>query len=483
VLPDESGNASLTVDGGPLVHPSYSPTVNSATDSDAVAALTLSDMALIHVTPPQPIWTIPVPVPIEMFPSPGMPLRCFGHGQSQPGAPTDEILRQGNFTLGALTTADGTSLGVPEGYVTQPASGAVMAGGDSGGPCFEAGADALSVGPLTGIHSWASTVGGGEVPTTTADAALAYGYGWIAATTSNEIENVVATYGGNLGAPAGNATDNTSVGEPTLNTPREALTGRTSEIFTVDPTWLGDPYPGQIKDFVLAWSCGRSSVINGVWAGPDSNHHLIPVSCPPSVTGIQVQFATYGQNCGAPFGNETNAMVAACDGRAACDYAIDDTKIGDPAPGCSKDFSVNFTCPGGVGGGTVSVPANATGQTINLRCAPPCQPATCASLGAHCGSASDGCGGTLDCGGCSVGVCSSNQCVCIPRTSCFGVCGTVSNGCGGTLQCPACPCVPSCSGKTCGASNGCGGKCSGLCTKKGTVCTSTSIGPVCLPPD
>jgi hypothetical protein len=482
VFPD--GNSeSVTVDGGPLVHPSYSPIPNTATDSDAVAALTLSDMALIHVTPPQTIWTMPVPISIEQFPSQGMALRCFGHGQSQAGAVTDEVLRQGNFTLGALTTADGTSLGVPEGYVTGSTGGFVMAGGDSGGPCFEAGADAMSVGPLTGIHSWASTVGGSALPTTTADAALAYGYGWITANTTNEIENVVATYGGNLGAPAGNATTNTPVGQ-TLNSPRELLTGHPSETYTVDATWLGDPYPGQTKDFVVQWSCGRSAGINGAWAGPDSNHHLVPVSCPPSVSGIQVQFATYGQSCGAPFGNETNTLVAACDGRATCDYLIDNTRIGDPAPGCSKDFSVSFTCPGGVGGGTVTVPASATGQTVSLRCAPPCQPATCASLGAHCGSVGDGCGGTLDCGGCSQGICSSsNQCVCIPRTSCAGVCGPVSNGCGATLQCPPCQCVPSCSGKACGASNGCGGSCHGVCTKKFTVCTDTTLGPRCLPPD
>ena len=41
-----------------------------------------------------------------------------------------------------------------------------------------------------------------------------------------------------------------------------------------------------------------------------------------------------------------------------------------------------------------------------------CQPSTCQSLGRECGSASDGCGGTLNCGGCGSGeLCSSGMCV------------------------------------------------------------------------
>ncbi len=40
-----------------------------------------------------------------------------------------------------------------------------------------------------------------------------------------------------------------------------------------------------------------------------------------------------------------------------------------------------------------------------------CTPKTCASLGYNCGTASDGCGGTLSCGGCGGGqTCSSNHC-------------------------------------------------------------------------
>jgi hypothetical protein len=73
------------------------------------------------------------------------------------------------------------------------------------------------------------------------------------------------------------------------------------------------------------------------------------------------------------------------------------------------------------------------GRPIDLDTSLPCvcTPKTCASLGDMCGSASDGCGGTLNCGTCSSGYsCSSNQCcptgttwsswqsACVPPTRC-----------------------------------------------------------------
>ena len=77
-----------------------------------------------------------------------------------------------------------------------------------------------------------------------------------------------------------------------------------------------------------------------------------------------------------------------------------------------------------------------------------CLPAgcwTCDDLEAECGTPSDNCGKTLDCGTCSDGqTCDGNlHCrTCQPRT-CGDACGTVSDGCGGTLdcgQCQACQC-------------------------------------------
>ena len=42
-----------------------------------------------------------------------------------------------------------------------------------------------------------------------------------------------------------------------------------------------------------------------------------------------------------------------------------------------------------------------------------CEPATCTTLGAACGAVADGCGGTLECGGCSGGAtCTDGACAC-----------------------------------------------------------------------
>jgi len=61
---------------------------------------------------------------------------------------------------------------------------------------------------------------------------------------------------------------------------------------------------------------------------------------------------------------------------------------------------------------------------------PPCTPKTCASQGAQCGSISDGCGKTLDCGFCGWDeTCTNNACVCEPYCG-TRVCG--SDGCGGS---------------------------------------------------
>lgn len=59
-----------------------------------------------------------------------------------------------------------------------------------------------------------------------------------------------------------------------------------------------------------------------------------------------------------------------------------------------------------------------------------------------CGHISDGCAGTVHCGGCgegehcTAGTCGANECVPpSPETLCAGKCGSVSDGCGGVLHC------------------------------------------------
>jgi hypothetical protein len=63
-----------------------------------------------------------------------------------------------------------------------------------------------------------------------------------------------------------------------------------------------------------------------------------------AVTGISIVSATYGGNCGAPSGNATQSVAAACGGKADCGYTVDVARLGDPAPNCGKDFAVAYSC-------------------------------------------------------------------------------------------------------------------------------------------
>ncbi|MGM0575116.1 MAG: glycoside hydrolase domain-containing protein [Myxococcota bacterium] len=103
--------------------------------------------------------------------------------------------------------------------------------------------------------------------------------------------------------------------------------------------------------------------------------------------------------------------------------------------------------------------------------APACEPTTCAEAGADCGTVSDGCGGTLDCGGCV-----STQSNCEPLT-CEDVgaeCGSVADACGGMLDCGGCD-----AGETCGLEEPhvCGATCDRrTCEEAGAECGAVSDG-------
>ncbi|WP_374631513.1 acyltransferase family protein [Ferrovibrio sp.] len=61
--------------------------------------------------------------------------------------------------------------------------------------------------------------------------------------------------------------------------------------------------------------------------------------------GIRILSATYGKNCKAQEGNATNALWRRCGGKEHCEYKVDVGQLGDPAPGCGKEFEALWTCP------------------------------------------------------------------------------------------------------------------------------------------
>jgi len=84
---------------------------------------------------------------------------------------------------------------------------------------------------------------------------------------------------------------------------------------------------------------------------------------------IQVVEASYGSNCNVPTGNVTGKVSSACMGKVdSCSYLIDVNEIGDPAPGCAKDFSVNWRCGSPAKDHQFNLPAEANGQTVVLSC-------------------------------------------------------------------------------------------------------------------
>ena len=69
---------------------------------------------------------------------------------------------------------------------------------------------------------------------------------------------------------------------------------------------------------------------------------LAPSDLPPG--SVRVEVATYGGNCAASPGNVTHILRNACNGLVRCLYELHVSKLGDPAPGCAKDFSVTWGC-------------------------------------------------------------------------------------------------------------------------------------------
>src|SRR5580658_3858027 len=157
---------------------------------------------------------------------------------------------------------------------------------------------------------------------------------------------------------------------------------------------------------------------------------------------------------------------------------------GSNADGCGGVLDCGTcTAPAVCGGGGFSVcggPAGGEGGTLAA-----CVPATCSSLGVGCGTAGDGCGGTLACGTCAApafcggggfSVCGGSSApgatpVCAPAT-CQSLgfnCGPAGDGCGNLLQCGACGGADVCGGGTPGV---CGHTCTGLCTQQ-VACAGT----------
>lgn len=104
---------------------------------------------------------------------------------------------------------------------------------------------------------------------------------------------------------------------------------------------------------------------------------VCPAFPPPTITASS---GTYGGSCGTPQGNVTAFLVNAagaiagpaqlastCNGRTDCDYTVRVRDLGDPHPGCVKNYVATWSCSDGRSY-TRTLLGEADGSTIRLSC-------------------------------------------------------------------------------------------------------------------
>jgi peptidoglycan/LPS O-acetylase OafA/YrhL len=115
--------------------------------------------------------------------------------------------------------------------------------------------------------------------------------------------------------------------------------------------------PGHLSRRLAYLISAGAPIVALLWLGYATGgpflRHLLPRE------RIEIIGATYGANCGAPLGNVTARLSAACEGRFSCDYAVDVAVLGDPANGCAKDFTAEYTCSTDGAHGRIALPGEA----------------------------------------------------------------------------------------------------------------------------
>jgi hypothetical protein len=145
-------------------------------------------------------------------------------------------------------------------------------------------------------------------------------------------------------------------------------TGPAGLMFQLGPEQAGDIFLNASKGDPQQSSATIVEAKFGGASGP-------PASTAGSAAGagLEIVSASYGANCGAPIGNVTQAVQGVCKpNTSSCAYRVDVGILGDPAAGCAKEFSAQFSCPGEAGNKSVKsvrVPPEAgLGSQVQLSC-------------------------------------------------------------------------------------------------------------------
>ena len=85
---------------------------------------------------------------------------------------------------------------------------------------------------------------------------------------------------------------------------------------------------------------------------------------------LRIVAGTYGRACNGKQGNAALPLTKACDGKAACDYAVEPVDVGPGQESCGKDFVAEWKCGTGNTVYSATLPANAAkGEKLHLACA------------------------------------------------------------------------------------------------------------------
>jgi hypothetical protein len=236
--------------------------------------------------------------------------------------------------------------------------------------------------------------------------------------------------------------------------------------------------------------CGASNLLPDGGMTDGGLNACSPIAQSTACGGINCGIASDGcggsYNCGTCTAPETcggGGISSVCGGNSGCvplkvcPGTMNCSVVADGCGGlvnCAPDGGTSCppgeTCGGGgspnvCGAKNVLPDGGIIDGGLNV-CTPVPQASACGSL--NCGLASDGCGGTYNCGTCTApqtcggggtpSVCGGNS-GCVPLTNCLSGmnCGVVADGCGGVVACGgACPGGELCGGG--GQANVCGAK-------------------------
>jgi hypothetical protein len=131
---------------------------------------------------------------------------------------------------------------------------------------------------------------------------------------------------------------------------------------------------------MLAALAGGVMVVAACFWSTRAILHYWSAPTDPNADVIHVVEATYGDNCQtfvtpdrypnfAKPGNASAAVATVCNKtKASCLFTIDVTKLGDPANGCGKDFTVSWRCGSSTQLHQIYLPAEANKRIALLGC-------------------------------------------------------------------------------------------------------------------